>query len=100
LAGSPGDAPSAPTIRSINTNLRSPIGPASPTGSRAPGSTSSRRNCGAAPGLLECPNAALAPHIGSASRETRTRMATMAVENCLAVLAGGRPANPEGLGAR
>ncbi len=46
------------------------------------------------PGLLECPNAVLAPHIASASRETRTRMATMAVENCLAVLEGQRPANP------
>jgi len=46
------------------------------------------------PGLLECPNAVLAPHIASASRETRTRMATMAVENCLAVLEGKRPANP------
>jgi glyoxylate reductase len=46
------------------------------------------------PGLLECPNAVLAPHIASASRETRLRMATMAVENALAVLAGRRPANP------
>jgi glyoxylate reductase len=46
------------------------------------------------PGLLECPNAVLAPHIASASRETRTRMATMAVENSLAVLEGARPANP------
>ena len=46
------------------------------------------------PGLLECPNAVLAPHIASASRETRTRMAKMAVENCLAVLEGNRPANP------
>jgi glyoxylate reductase len=45
------------------------------------------------PGLLECPNAVLAPHIASASRETRTRMATMAVENCLAVLEGNRPPN-------
>jgi glyoxylate reductase len=46
------------------------------------------------PGLLECPTAVLAPHIASASRETRTRMALMAVENCLAVLNGTRPANP------
>jgi glyoxylate reductase len=46
------------------------------------------------PGLLERPNAVLAPHVASASRETRTRMATMAVENCLAVLDGQRPANP------
>jgi glyoxylate reductase len=46
------------------------------------------------PGLLECPNAVLAPHIASASRVTRTRMAKMAVENCLAVLEGTLPANP------
>lgn len=46
------------------------------------------------PGLLECPNAVLAPHIASASRETRTKMAVMAVENCLAVLDGKRPPNP------
>jgi len=46
------------------------------------------------PGLLDCPNAVLAPHIASASRATRLRMATMAVENCLAVLEGRRPANP------
>ncbi|HEV8308315.1 MAG TPA: D-glycerate dehydrogenase [Methylomirabilota bacterium] len=45
-------------------------------------------------GLLECPNAVLAPHIASASRETRTKMAMMAVENCLAVLEGTRPPNP------
>lgn len=53
------------------------------------------------PRLLECPNAVLAPHIASASRETRTKMAMMAVENCLAVLEGTRPANavnPEVLG--
>jgi glyoxylate reductase len=46
------------------------------------------------PGLLECPNAVLAPHIASASRETRLKMARMAVENALAVLEGRRPANP------
>jgi lactate dehydrogenase-like 2-hydroxyacid dehydrogenase len=45
-------------------------------------------------GLLECTTAVLAPHIASASRETRLRMATMAVENCLAVLEGRPPANP------
>lgn len=45
------------------------------------------------PGLLQCPNAVLAPHIASASRETRLRMARMAVENALAVLDGRRPAN-------
>ena len=46
------------------------------------------------PGLLECPNAVLAPHIASASVDTRRRMARMAVENCLAVFDGVRPRNP------
>lgn len=46
------------------------------------------------PDLLECPNAVLAPHIASASKETRLRMATMAVEDALAVLEGRRPAHP------
>jgi len=36
----------------------------------------------------------LAPHIGSATGETRTQMALMAVENVIAVLAGRPPANP------
>ena len=44
--------------------------------------------------LLEIPNVVLAPHIASASIATRTRMCTMAAENCLAVLTGGRPSNP------
>ncbi|MCB1020788.1 MAG: D-glycerate dehydrogenase [Bryobacterales bacterium] len=44
--------------------------------------------------LLEVPNVVLAPHIGSASVATRTRMCMMAAENCLAVLTGKRPANP------
>jgi len=46
------------------------------------------------PGLLETRKAVLAPHIGSASIETRHLMARMAVENALAVLAGRRPPNP------
>ena len=43
------------------------------------------------PELLAMENVVLAPHLGSATRETRTAMADLAVENVLAVL-GGRPA--------
>lgn len=46
------------------------------------------------PGLLQLDNVVLAPHIASASRETRGLMARMAVENCLAVLEGKTPPNP------
>jgi glyoxylate reductase len=45
------------------------------------------------PGLLELENLALTPHIGSASRATRLKMATLAAENCLAALEGRRPPN-------
>src|SRR5579885_452600 len=38
-------------------------------------------------------NVVLAPHIASASVETRTKMACMAAENVTALLAGRRPAN-------
>ncbi|MGB4164539.1 MAG: D-glycerate dehydrogenase, partial [Bacillota bacterium] len=38
-------------------------------------------------------NVVLAPHIGSASVETRTKMATMAAQNVLAVLRGEVPPN-------
>jgi glyoxylate reductase len=38
-------------------------------------------------------NVVLAPHIGSATGETRLRMATLAVKNLLAMLAGERPPN-------
>jgi glyoxylate reductase len=40
------------------------------------------------PKLLELDNVVLAPHIGSASMETRDRMATLAAENLRAVLSG------------
>jgi glyoxylate reductase len=48
--------------------------------------------------LLALDNVVVAPHIGSATVETRTKMALMAVENCLAALYGQRPphlVNPE-----
>ncbi|HKW35910.1 MAG TPA: D-glycerate dehydrogenase [Candidatus Acidoferrum sp.] len=44
------------------------------------------------PGLRRA-NVALAPHIASASLETRTKMAVMAAENVIALLQGRRPAN-------
>ena len=53
------------------------------------------------PGLMGLPNVVLAPHIASGSLETRLKMATLAVENCLAVLEGKTPptpVNPEVLG--
>ncbi len=40
------------------------------------------------PGLFQLENVVLAPHIASASTETRSRMAIMAAENCVAVLNG------------
>ena len=43
------------------------------------------------PGLLGLKNVTLAPHIASASLDTRLAMATLAVRNCLAVL-DGKPA--------
>jgi glyoxylate reductase len=44
--------------------------------------------------LLDLENAVLLPHIGSATVETRTAMAQLAVDNCLAVLQGRRPPTP------
>ncbi|WP_298886682.1 D-glycerate dehydrogenase [uncultured Serinicoccus sp.] len=46
------------------------------------------------PGLLECENAVLVPHLGSATIETRTAMATLAADNAVAVLAGEEPPTP------
>jgi len=46
------------------------------------------------PRLLTAPRTVLLPHIGSASLATRTRMAQVAAENVVAVLAGERPKNP------
>lgn len=50
--------------------------------------------------LLSAPNLLVAPHLGSATERTRIKMAAMAVDNLLAVLAGSRPpqlVNPEAL---
>lgn len=46
------------------------------------------------PALLEHENVVLAPHIGSATRETRTAMAELAVKNVVEVLAGREPLTP------
>lgn len=51
-----------------------------------------------APGLAALDNAVLLPHVGSATVETRAKMARMAAENLLSALRGERPAhvvNPE-----
>jgi glyoxylate reductase len=45
------------------------------------------------PRLLAAPHAVLLPHIGSATEATRRRMAQLASEGAVAVLAGLRPAN-------
>lgn len=50
------------------------------------------------PGLLELENVVLAPHIGSATMETRTAMADLAAENLIEGVEGRRPpclVNPE-----
>lgn len=46
------------------------------------------------PKLLDLDNVVLAPHVGSASVETRERMAALAAENIVAVLSGGEPKTP------
>src|SRR5919107_310242 len=46
------------------------------------------------PRLLELENVVLAPHIGSASVETRDKMAVLAAENIVAVLSGEEPKTP------
>ncbi len=50
------------------------------------------------PGLAECRNAVLAPHLGSATVKTRAAMAQLCAENALAALDGEVPPtclNPE-----
>jgi glyoxylate reductase len=46
------------------------------------------------PSLLNLENVVLSPHLGSATRETRTAMAELAVRNVLSVLAGQAPITP------
>lgn len=46
------------------------------------------------PGLVELESVVLLPHLGSATVETRTAMATRAAENVLAVLRGDSPLHP------
>ena len=46
--------------------------------------------------LLTCENAVLIPHLGSATVETRTAMATLAATNVQHVLSGARPVTPVG----
>jgi glyoxylate reductase len=46
------------------------------------------------PGLAAFENVILAPHLGSATRETRTAMADLAVRNVIAVLAGDPAVTP------
>ena len=46
-----------------------------------------------AEGLAGCDNAVLLPHLGSATRATRSAMARIAAENIVAVLEGRRPAH-------
>jgi glyoxylate reductase len=55
------------------------------------------------PALMSLSNVVLAPHIASASSDTRLKMANLAVDNCLAVLEGKTPptpVNPEVLSKR
>jgi glyoxylate reductase len=46
------------------------------------------------PGLLELENVVLAPHLGSATVETRTAMAELAARNAISVLRGEGPLTP------
>ncbi len=46
-----------------------------------------------APGLAKLPNAVLLPHVGSATEETRSRMAVMAAEDLVHVMRGEEPRN-------
>lgn len=45
-------------------------------------------------GLKKLDNVVMMPHVGSASKETRTKMAQLVVDNVLAVLKGDKPKTP------
>ena len=45
------------------------------------------------PGLLKLPQAVLLPHLGSATRQTRGKMAWMAATNLAAMVKGEKPPN-------
>ncbi len=45
------------------------------------------------PGLINLPNVVLTPHLGSAARDTRERVAVILVDNVIAVIEGRRPPN-------
>ena len=45
------------------------------------------------PGLINLPHVVLTPHLGSAARETRERVAGIVVDNMVAVIEGRRPPN-------
>jgi glyoxylate reductase len=45
------------------------------------------------PGLIPLKNVVLAPHMGSGSLETRTKMTVIAAQNVVALFQGKRPAN-------
>lgn len=49
------------------------------------------------PGLTELKNVVLAPHVGSATIETRVEMANLAVDNVISVLRGEKPLTPVNL---
>lgn len=46
------------------------------------------------PGLVSRDDVLLLPHVGSATKETRAAMASLALENCFAFLQGGTPRTP------
>jgi hypothetical protein len=83
-------------VRSVGTWARRWLGAAEPAAERLAGAGLDvfEREPEVHPGLLALENVALAPHIASASSQTRVDMAVLAVRNCLAVLDGKPPLTP------